>query len=162
MARQTLSTFLSTVFTKKYTNPSSDIITVLAGLDQVDTIFTDFVGALDAMIRNGRSCEHVFGCRPTHPWRRLTTCSGSPEQSRRGSTSRGFRSVPDQLVNVLHTTRPLSGSDQGIEHTLVMVGYWFELTPGSHIRKGHPRFRHATQNSRAFHTSRTPGELQQV
>jgi hypothetical protein len=42
---------------KKYTNPSSDIITVLAGLDYVDTVFTDFVGALDAIIRNGRNCQ---------------------------------------------------------------------------------------------------------
>lgn len=42
---------------KKYMNPSSDIINVLAGLDHVDTVFADFVGALDGIIRNGRSCE---------------------------------------------------------------------------------------------------------
>ena len=47
------------VLAKKYTNPSSDIIQVLAGLDHVDTIFTDFVGALDTIIRNGRSCQSV-------------------------------------------------------------------------------------------------------
>ena len=45
------------VLGKKYTNPSSDIIQVLAGLDHVDVIFTEFVGALDAIIRNGRSRE---------------------------------------------------------------------------------------------------------
>lgn len=53
---QTLSTFLVAVLPKKYTNPSSDIIEVLAGLDAIDTVFADFVGALDATIRNGRSC----------------------------------------------------------------------------------------------------------
>lgn len=50
---QTLTTFFSAVLPKKYTNPSSDIIAVLAGLDHVDTVFTDFVGALDSIIRNG-------------------------------------------------------------------------------------------------------------
>lgn len=54
---QTLKTFLAAVLAKKYMNPSSDIINVLAGLDNVDTVFSDFVGALDAIIRNGRSCE---------------------------------------------------------------------------------------------------------
>jgi hypothetical protein len=52
---QTLSIFLSAVLSKKYTNPSSDIITVLAGLDHVDAVFTDFVGSLDHIVRNGRS-----------------------------------------------------------------------------------------------------------
>ncbi len=54
-AAQTLTTFFSAVLTKKYTNPSSDIIAVLAGLDHVDTVFTDFVGALDSIIRNGNT-----------------------------------------------------------------------------------------------------------
>ena len=52
---QTLSTFLSAVLAKKYMNPSSDIINVLAGLDHIDTVFTDFAGALDWILRNGRS-----------------------------------------------------------------------------------------------------------
>ncbi|KAK3311996.1 hypothetical protein B0H66DRAFT_100604 [Apodospora peruviana] len=56
-ALDTLSIFLGAVLAKKYTNPSSDIIEVLAGLDHVDTVFTDFVGALDSIIRNGRSLE---------------------------------------------------------------------------------------------------------
>jgi hypothetical protein len=58
---QTLSTFFIVVLGKKYTNPSSDIITVLAGLDQIDTVFTEFVGALDSIIRNGKSSE--WHCR---------------------------------------------------------------------------------------------------
>ncbi|GAP92343.1 putative DUF1741-domain-containing protein [Rosellinia necatrix] len=56
-ALETLTTFFSAVLPKKYTNPSSDIIAVLAGLDHVDTIFTDFVGALDSIIRNGTTLE---------------------------------------------------------------------------------------------------------
>ncbi|GAB1312674.1 Armadillo-like helical domain-containing protein [Madurella fahalii] len=57
-ALDTLSTFMVAVLAKKYTNPSSDIIEILAGLDHVDTIFTEFVGALESLIRNGRSNGH--------------------------------------------------------------------------------------------------------
>ncbi len=48
---------MTAVLAKKYTNPSSDVITVLAGLDHVDTVFTEFVGGLDTIIRNGRNCR---------------------------------------------------------------------------------------------------------
>jgi hypothetical protein len=51
---QTLTVFLGAVLSKRYTNPSSDIISVLAGLDDVDTVFSDLVAALDNIIRNGR------------------------------------------------------------------------------------------------------------
>ncbi|KAI9696920.1 MAG: hypothetical protein M1820_007995 [Bogoriella megaspora] len=57
IALDTLTVFLGSVLTKKYTNPSSDIITVLSGLDDVDSIFSDFVGALDGVIRNGRDLQ---------------------------------------------------------------------------------------------------------
>jgi hypothetical protein len=50
------------VLGKKYTNPSSDIIELLAGLDHVDTVLSEFVGALESLIRNGRSSAH--GCCP--------------------------------------------------------------------------------------------------
>jgi hypothetical protein len=53
---QTVTAFLTSVLSKKYTNPSSDIINVIAGLDQVDAVFTDFVAALDVTIRTGRTC----------------------------------------------------------------------------------------------------------
>jgi hypothetical protein len=43
------------VLGKKYTNPSSDIIDLLAGLDHIDTVFAEFVAALESLIRNGRS-----------------------------------------------------------------------------------------------------------
>ncbi|WQF81187.1 Putative armadillo-like helical domain-containing protein [Colletotrichum destructivum] len=56
-ALDTLSVFLCSALSKKYAHPSSDIINVLAGIDYVDTIFTDFVGALDQIIRGGKSLE---------------------------------------------------------------------------------------------------------
>ncbi|KAH8811823.1 hypothetical protein F5884DRAFT_783550 [Xylogone sp. PMI_703] len=56
-ALDTTTAFFSSVLTKKYTNPSSDIINVLAGLDKVDAIFTDFVAALDVTIRTGKSLD---------------------------------------------------------------------------------------------------------
>lgn len=46
--------------TKKFTNPSSDVIAILAGLDEIDAVFADFVAALDNVIRNGRSCASVI------------------------------------------------------------------------------------------------------
>ena len=55
---KTLTVFFASVLKKKYTNPSSDAITVLAGLDEVDRVTSDFVAVLDGVIRNGRSCKH--------------------------------------------------------------------------------------------------------
>jgi hypothetical protein len=49
---------LVSILAKKYTNPSSDIIELLAGVDHIDTVFTEFVGALESLIRNGRSSTH--------------------------------------------------------------------------------------------------------
>lgn len=43
---------------KKYTNPSADIIEVLAGLDNVDSVFTDLVNTLDTAIKDGRSLTY--------------------------------------------------------------------------------------------------------
>ncbi|KAK4224386.1 hypothetical protein QBC38DRAFT_485601 [Podospora fimiseda] len=63
-ALETLSTFMIAVLAKKYTNPSSDIIEVLAGLDHVDTVLTEFVGQLEQFIRNGRSRPGTKGCCP--------------------------------------------------------------------------------------------------
>ena len=57
---QTLTVFLDAALSKKYTNPSSDIIAVLAGLHDADVVMAEFVGALDMVIRNGRNS--TFGC----------------------------------------------------------------------------------------------------
>ena len=54
---KTLTVFLACVLKKKYTNPSSDVITVLAGLDDVDHAISNFVAVLDGIIRNGSSCK---------------------------------------------------------------------------------------------------------
>ncbi|KAE8452866.1 hypothetical protein EG329_013138 [Mollisiaceae sp. DMI_Dod_QoI] len=56
-ALDTITAFLAAVLPKKYTNPSSDIINVIAGLDRVDAVFTDFVAALDVTIRTGRNLD---------------------------------------------------------------------------------------------------------
>ncbi|GKZ19189.1 hypothetical protein AbraIFM66951_008023 [Aspergillus brasiliensis] len=56
-ALETLTIFLACVLKKKYTNPSSDVITVLAGLDHVDHVISNFVTVLDGIIRNGSSYD---------------------------------------------------------------------------------------------------------
>lgn len=53
---QTLTVFLGAVLAKKFMNPSSDVITVLAGLDEVDAVFFDFANAIETTLRTGRSC----------------------------------------------------------------------------------------------------------
>lgn len=54
---QTLTVVLGAVLAKRYTNPSADIITVLAGLDEVDIVFSEFANAVETIIRTGRSCR---------------------------------------------------------------------------------------------------------
>ncbi|EAW10514.1 ARMH3 family protein [Aspergillus clavatus NRRL 1] len=56
-ALETLTVFLACVLKKKYTNPSSDVITILAGLDEVDHVISNLVAVLDGIIRNGGSLE---------------------------------------------------------------------------------------------------------
>jgi len=51
---------LTSILSKKYTNPSSDVITVLAGLDEVDRVISDFVAVLDGTIRSGSSSKCQF------------------------------------------------------------------------------------------------------
>ncbi|KEZ45446.1 Uncharacterized protein SAPIO_CDS1754 [Scedosporium apiospermum] len=53
-ALETLSVFLSCVLSKKYAHPSSAIIALLAGIDNVDAVLTEFVGAMDGIARSGR------------------------------------------------------------------------------------------------------------
>jgi len=43
------------VLKKRFTNFSSDVISLLTGLHNVDMVFTDFVAGLEGYIRNGRS-----------------------------------------------------------------------------------------------------------
>ena len=53
LTTQTLTMFLGEVFSKRYNNPSSDIIEILAGLDDVDVVFTDLVTILDGIVKSG-------------------------------------------------------------------------------------------------------------
>lgn len=56
---QIMTVFLDNILNKRYTSPSSDIISVLTGLDGVDTAFGDFVTTLDNTIRSGRTCKYT-------------------------------------------------------------------------------------------------------
>jgi hypothetical protein len=42
---------MGSVFTKKYTNPSADVIEVFAGLDAVDKLMSDLSSGLDLIIK---------------------------------------------------------------------------------------------------------------
>ncbi len=53
---QNLTAFLGGVLTKKYTNPSSDVIAVLAGLHEVDKRVSDLVNGIEDLVRNGSNC----------------------------------------------------------------------------------------------------------
>ncbi|KAF2277592.1 DUF1741-domain-containing protein [Westerdykella ornata] len=55
IALDTLTIFLDLALSKKYTNPNSDVLSVLAGLDDADTVVSDFVATIDTAIRNGRN-----------------------------------------------------------------------------------------------------------
>ena len=48
---KTLTVFLNKLLSKRYQSPSADIIEVLAGLDDVDHVFTDLVSMLETTIR---------------------------------------------------------------------------------------------------------------
>jgi hypothetical protein len=58
---QTLTVFLDAALAKKYTNPSSDVISVLAGLHDADTVMTEMVATLDTVMRSGRSSRYRTG-----------------------------------------------------------------------------------------------------
>ena len=63
--------FFAVVLAKKYTNPSSDIIEVLAGIDSVDAVFAELVTTLDQVIRDGRTGKSSSEYKGPS----LTTCS---------------------------------------------------------------------------------------
>ncbi|PQE09140.1 UPF0588 membrane protein [Rutstroemia sp. NJR-2017a WRK4] len=106
-ALDTVTAFLSAVLAKKYTNPSSDIISVLAGLDRVDAIFTDFVAALDVTIRTGRNCERVtYEGRDTS----ADVSSGYTTKSDRSSIISDLWRIPNQSSFLLYPPGPFSFS----------------------------------------------------
>lgn len=48
---QNLTAFLCAVFNKKYTNPNTEIIEILAGLDAIDQLMSDLVHSLELTVR---------------------------------------------------------------------------------------------------------------
>lgn len=56
---QNLTAFLGGALSKKYTNPSSDVIAILAGLDEVDKRVSDLVNGIDDLVRNGSNSEAI-------------------------------------------------------------------------------------------------------
>ena len=73
LTHKTLTVFLAGVLSKRYTNPSSDVIMVLAGLETIDSVFTDFANAIEVLIRNGRT-RMQFSCICS---RSMLTCCDS-------------------------------------------------------------------------------------
>jgi hypothetical protein len=47
--------FFTVILSKKFANASSDLIEVLAGLDHVDSVFSELVTTLDHAIKDGRT-----------------------------------------------------------------------------------------------------------
>ena len=52
-----MTVFLESVLGKRYANPSSDIIEVIAGLHAIDSVFAEFTAALDKTIRDGPTLD---------------------------------------------------------------------------------------------------------
>lgn len=46
-----MTAFICAVFTKRYANPNTDVIEVLAGLDAIDSLMSDLVHGLESTIR---------------------------------------------------------------------------------------------------------------
>lgn len=56
-ALENLTAFLAVALSKRYANPSTDVIEVLAGLENVDKVVTDLVNGLEAAISKGASAS---------------------------------------------------------------------------------------------------------
>lgn len=54
-ALENLTAFLTAALAKKYTNPSTDMIEVLAGLESVDRVMSELVNALDTVVSKSQS-----------------------------------------------------------------------------------------------------------
>jgi len=108
---QTLTVFLGVILTKRYTNPSADIITVLAGLDDVDAVFFEFANAIEGIVRTGSSRE--TSPRPQNHFRKLIVCSRDPKESYRCRSIVDFGSLSDESGVVLYTSRLVSCFDEG-------------------------------------------------
>ncbi|RCI14494.1 hypothetical protein L249_6091 [Ophiocordyceps polyrhachis-furcata BCC 54312] len=112
-ALDTLTIFLSCLLSKKYPHPSSDIIAVLAGLDHIDAVFTDFMSTLDAIVRNGPSCERHLWTLRCIPAYYCVRDSEPAAQGRRRSSGSDCGRLPGDSAHILDTTRSLSVGYEG-------------------------------------------------
>jgi hypothetical protein len=95
-----LTVFLDAALAKKYTNPSSDVISVLAGLHDADAVMTDFIATLDTVIRNGRSSMCHTGCRRKYL---LIKCSPVATQGCPGHALHHCCRLPHRTAVLLYT-----------------------------------------------------------
>ena len=107
---QTLTVFLEAALSKKYTNPSSDILSILAGMHDADTVLSDFVATLDAVIRNGRSCER----REPQLYQLLTSDSGPSPKSSAHISLHNCRWLPHSTAVIFYSPGPLSFPHEGM------------------------------------------------
>lgn len=107
---QTLTVLLGVILAKRYTNPSADIITVLAGLDEVDAVFSEFANVIENIIRTGRSgrCSRSN----SHLHKALRDDSGDSRQGYRCCSIADFRGVSDKPRIVLCPPRPIPSFDK--------------------------------------------------
>jgi hypothetical protein len=101
---------MASVLGKKYTNPSSDIIELLAGLDHIDTVFADFVAALESLIRAGRSSG--FECCPNGIGHAGHLHDRPAAEGCRGGLSSRIGGVPDQPAVVFYAEGLVPGHHQ--------------------------------------------------
>lgn len=85
---------------------------MLAGLDTIDAVFTDFVGSLDYIIRNGKTSESTaqLGAflknKKNHRNSQMTdgeTHSGDTAEGGRGCSSGYVWRISDQSLNIFDT-----------------------------------------------------------
>ena len=105
-----MTAFLGVILAKRYTNPSADVISVLAGLDEVDNVFLDFANSVERVIRAGKSCKYrVSMNRGTI----FTVCSRSPHKSYRCRSFFDIRSISDESCDLLYPSRSFPCFDEG-------------------------------------------------
>lgn len=109
--------------TKRYTNPSADIITVLAGLDEVDAVFFEFANAIESIIRTGRSGRFFEFNEHLHMM--LRDYSGDSQQGYRCCSFIDFRGLSDKPCIILCTPRFISSFDEGMWERCALIMKYF-------------------------------------
>lgn len=89
--KQTLTAFLGGILTKRFTNPSSDIFEILAGLDEADKVISDLVNGLDEIIRNGDTRKYLSHIVSGHCLTSLVSLRESAIQTALSMTSGAYQ-----------------------------------------------------------------------